>query len=321
MALEGLYQLGRQAWCSDSRVLGSQGPEKGQTTCKVAHPVTAGLSPPSATWTLPPPSTGQKQPFLWSPFQGAGQPSRASHVRRTPCDRVPAAPTLPRRHRTQCFQRLFNMPLRVSILHQAYESACHASPLQILRHLCAPHTAGQSSCPEYSLSPSFLTTLWASRQYCHPHQIKKLRFKEVKPKAPCSPSFHLLFPLPGILFPVTVPSCVHTLQVSPQLSPESPSLSTCPAVFLPGAHPSQGTQASSCVCFLSLFSNQSSQGGTREQGSQSDSFLRPPAHTAAQHRHGTHQGQSQHVRVELMARSSHYAPTVCQAPYYAPYTH
>lgn len=177
-------------------------------------------------------------------------------------------------------------------------------PMKVLA--TPPHSrfSGTSVCPPHSGSEqlsrvqplAFIPYNSMGQQtVLSPPSDKETEVQRGEAKAPCSPSFHLLFPLPGILFPVTVPSCVHALQVSPQLSPESPSLSTCPAVFLPGAHPSQGAQASSCVCFLSLFSNQSSQGGTREQGSQSDSFLHPPAHTAAQHRHGTHQGQSQHV--------------------------
>lgn len=122
-----------------------------------------------------------------------------------------------------CFQ------LRFSTSLQVYGSACHASPLQILRHLCVRPQPGRSSCPEQSLSPALLTTLWASTVLSPPSD-KETGSERVSRRLP---AHHLSICCSLCLehsSPVTIPADIHTLQVSTQISPER-GLSWAPALL------------------------------------------------------------------------------------------
>lgn len=206
----------------------------------------------SATWPLAAHSYWPETALLlWRAFQGEGQPSRPSHVRRTPRNRGPAAPTLPRRQE--------DSGVSSSGLHPPSRSmevlATPPPPDSQAPHV-PPQPVGAAAQSRASVLHSL--QLYGPAQYCHPHHIKK----QVQRASLLT------------IFPFAVPSACNTL---PQL-PSQPTFTHCrsplryplrepfpehlPCYLPPGAHPSRGTQASSCMCFLSLFSNESSQGGT-----------------------------------------------------------
>lgn len=106
------------------------------------------------------------------------------------CVTKTAAPTLPRGNRAQHFQRFFKMQLRVPIPQRP--SLGHLS-------VCPPHTISEQE-SEQSPPPPFPTTaLRTSRYHSYAHYIDT-EAQRGEAEDSLLTSFHLLFPLPRMLF-------------------------------------------------------------------------------------------------------------------------
>lgn len=146
---------------------GSQGPEKGQTISKITHREShswapsiqwqeegpRGHCPPTFSWDRP-----ETAHFLWDIFSER-QPGRASRVMRSPRNKVPAVPTLPRRQQGSAFPALLQDTAQVPYppspdmgQETRFHRLSRSEDVPVtLRHtdsqspLCVPHTwPGQS---------------------------------------------------------------------------------------------------------------------------------------------------------------------------------
>lgn len=138
------------------------------------------------------------------------------------------------------------------LLHVRPRAVLATSPTPDSQAPVCPLPAGTEQPSRGGPLPFLPSTSVGQQTVLSPHQIEKLRFKEVKLSLP---AHHLA--ICGSLCleqssPVTTPSYVHTLPVSPQTSLRGPFPEHLPAIFLLTPMPSHGTQLPhvcvSCPC-------------------------------------------------------------------------